>query len=128
MGDERTGLERALSFLAKRHEYDLNGRIVGGAVGGKLPRFVWVRAAEGTIWRFRFDMRNSTVSAIAKLAGREGGWTQEEGRPPRPPERLDMIGRLLKEEASGVASATRRERMREGETAFGPHHEFLFDP
>lgn len=108
-GQRQTGLERALEVLAMRYEYDEKGRIDGASDAGNLPQFVWARSAEGTVWRFRSDLGDAIVSGVAKLAGRERGWCLEGNENPPPPERLEMIGRLL---AGGRAAGP-------------PHREFV---
>jgi hypothetical protein len=90
-------LDRVLEVLAIAYEYDEHGRMLGVRGGGVSPRFVFCRAPEGCVWRFRAGLPQNTVSKIAKLAGREPGLALQAGRAPAPPERLAMIAGLLGE-------------------------------
>ena len=101
---------------------DEQGRIDGSGVGGVLPRFVLGRAAEGCVWRFRFDLPPDLVVALARLAGRERG-ASFDGELPAPPERLVALERLLSdpsgrlgEKANAPSTAHRMLVTREGVT------------
>jgi len=100
--------------LTHRYEANEAGRLVGDRSGGRPPRFVFARSAEGCIWRFRSDVERERVLGIAKLAGRERGFerpdpaTSDAQWSPALPERLVMIARLLgsdREPASFVREA-----------------------
>jgi hypothetical protein len=109
-----TGIDLILEFLTHHYEMDARGRLQGVRRGGGLPRFVFARSAEGCLWRYRMDIDAGTVVRIARLAGRERGWPVFEGEAPPPPERLEMIARMLGE--GGVAAPASREVIRRSGT------------
>ena len=90
-----TGLEHLLEVLERRFRSDEQGRLAESAGDGVLPRFVLGRAAEGCVWRFSAELPGALVRSVAKLAGREKGCVID-GESTAPPERLVMIGRLLR--------------------------------
>ena len=102
----KTGLESLLDALESRFVIDAKGRLCASRNDGILPRFVLGRATEGCLWRFAADLDGSQIRSVAKLAGREKGCTIE-GESTAPPERLVMIGRLLRE--GDVPPVPRRE-------------------
>jgi len=117
-----TGLQAVLDALDAHYIFDGRGRIAGSANGGVLPRFVLGRAAEGCIWRFRFDLERACVVALARLAGRERG-TAFDGELPPPPERWGALERVLSdpsdragEKANARATACRLLVIRGGVT------------
>jgi len=126
-------LELCLRQLTMRYEYDARGRIVGSRSDGVCPRFVLVRAAEGSSWRLAGGLPEALVVAVARLAGREPGLAGLGGGPggPRgqgrsapaepgvapPPERLVMIERLF--ERAGVEVSSRREIVQHEGRAIG---------
>ncbi len=91
----KTGLEHLLEALEQRFVSDEKGRLSASAGDGVLPRFVLGRAAEGCVWRFSAELPLELVRSVAKLAGREKGCAID-GESTAPPERLVMIGRLLR--------------------------------
>ena len=118
MNDRASGLKRAEHDLTIRYEYDVRGRIVSAVGDVKLPQFVWVRTAEGTIWRFAADLPEDLVRAVARLAGRERGFVLAGAKPSAPPERLEMIRRRLE--------AGRANPSRAAETIFA-EREWIWD-
>ena len=102
-----TDLDRILGLWAQRYHMDARGRLDRALSGGVPPRFVIGRSAEGCLWRFRADLGDELISAIARLAGRERGWSDWEGEAPPPPERLVMMARLLGD--GGLAAPSERE-------------------
>jgi hypothetical protein len=112
-----SGLDAILETLNAHYAFDARGRIVGARADGVLPRFVLGRAVEGAVWRFRGDLPEASVRALARLAGREPG-TRFDGELPAPPERLAALQRVL---ASGesVGPRLRRESVTRGGVACG---------
>ncbi len=96
-----------LETLSDRYTFDPRGRIDGPDVVGILPRFVLGRAAGGCVWRFRADLAEERVRALARLAGRESG-ARFDGELPAPPERLEALARALGE-GGGSGARPRRE-------------------
>ena len=90
----RTGLDAILETLNAHYMFDARGRISEARAEGVLPRFVLGRAAEGCIWRFRFDLVEGVVASLSRIAGREPG-ARFDGELPAPPERLVALERLL---------------------------------
>lgn len=118
-----SGIEAILETLNAHYTFDARGRIVGSRVDGVLPRFVLGRAVEGTVWRFRADLPEASVRALARLAGREPG-ARFDGELPAPPERLAALRRIL-ESGEGVLSHARRESITRDGVAFAEL--WLFD-
>lgn len=109
----KSGIEAILETLNAHYTFDARGRIAGTCVDGVLPRFVLGRAAEGAVWRFRGDLAEASVRALARLAGREPG-ARFDGELPAPPERLAALQQILASGAS-VGPCPRREPItREG--------------
>ena len=93
---------------------DGSGRLMVDRSGGVPPRVIFARSAEGCLWRFRSDLSNELIAAVAKLAARERGWPDSsEGTPP-PPDRLIMMARILGDVAR-PADCVREPIVRNGE-------------
>jgi len=108
------GLESILDQVKEQYRSDDSGRLVVDRSGGLPPRFLFARSAEGCLWRFRSDLSDELISALAKLAARERGWPGSwEGTPP-PPDRLIMMARILGGSA-GPAESVREPIVRSGE-------------
>lgn len=100
----KSGLDVIIESLEIRYEYDELGRIVRVLGDGILPRFVLGRSAEGCVWRFDAGLEADRVKAIARLAGREPGFSIATGSLPPHPERLVMIERLLSPEEANIST------------------------
>jgi hypothetical protein len=111
------GLDVILETLAMRYEYDRAGRIIRVLSDGILPRFVLGRSQEGCVWRFGVGLEADRVKAIAKLAGREPGFTMTAEVLPTPPERLVMIERLVG--PGGASCHTKHEVLEHDGNAIG---------
>jgi hypothetical protein len=105
----RSDLDAVLETLSASYTSDARGRLVEVVHGGVLPRFVLGRAVEGCVWRFRADLEDDLVVALARLAGREPG-ARFIGELPAPPERLAALERVLpiQRDPSERPSATTR--------------------
>ena len=90
------------------YAHDARGRILRTREpgGGPAPRFHLGRTRLGNLWRFRADLADSDVRALARLAGREeplvGGAVAPGARVsrPPPPERMEPFRRALRERAA----------------------------
>ena len=72
--------------------------------GAVAPRFYLVRGPLYNVWRFRADLPEALIAALARLAGKERALPVGDGllgseSPWPPPERMEAFRRLLREHA-----------------------------